>query len=216
MDRDTASGLQSRLSPELLAQLAAQGGTRSFEKGETLFHEGETADALYILLSGRLKVFTRDRSGRELIYNTLGPGEFLGELLLDGGVRSASVRAATRAECVVVRGRELRRFLRAYPEFSEAVIVKLIARLRHATQQTRSLALDGVSARVTALLNQEALLESGVRIVPKTFTQQEIADRIGATREMVNHVLRDLTKRGFLGKDPLRRLVIAKKLPAPR
>jgi CRP/FNR family cyclic AMP-dependent transcriptional regulator len=166
-------------------------------------------------MAGRLKVFTRDDKGRELVYNVLEPGEFFGELLLDGGTRSASVKAMLDSQCVVVHENEIRQFLRDYPEFAESLILKLIARVRHATQQVRSLALDAVYERIVTLFNDIVPFEHNARSIPITITitQQEIADRVGATREMVNHVIRDLVQGGFLRRDQDQQLVVLKKLP---
>ena len=116
-------------------------------------------------------------------------------------------------QCVVVGPSEFREFMKSYPEFAECLVIKLIERVRHATEQTRSLALSGVYERTVTLLNRLAEGPDGVRAVPAAVTQQEIADRIGATREMVNHILRDLVRGGFLERDEARRMVIIKDLP---
>jgi CRP/FNR family cyclic AMP-dependent transcriptional regulator len=197
----------------LLLNLGERGDLRRYARGELLINEGELSDALYILVSGQVKVFTRDERGRELVYNILKPGEFFGEMFLDGGTRSASAKADSDVQCVVVGPAEFREFMKAYPEFAECLVVKLIQRVRHATEQTRSLALSGVYERTAAMLNRLAVEEDGVRAVRVAVTQQELADRVGATREMVNHVLRELVRGGFLERDEGRRIVITKPLP---
>jgi CRP/FNR family cyclic AMP-dependent transcriptional regulator len=201
------------LSATLLASLSGRGDLRAIRRGELIIREGELSDALYVLVAGQVKVFTRDERGRELVYNIVQPGEFFGELFLDGGPRSASAKAATDVQCVVVGPAEFRDFMKAYPEFAECLVIKLIERVRHATEQTRSLAMSGVYERTVTLLNRLAVEEGGIRAVPAAVTQQELADRIGATREMVNHVLRDLVRGGFLDRDEDRRIVITKPLP---
>jgi CRP/FNR family cyclic AMP-dependent transcriptional regulator len=203
----------SRLSPELIDLLTARGDARAIARGELVIQEGEYSDSLFILLSGQLKVFTQDDRGREVIYNSLEPGEVLGEMFLDGGPRSASVRATSDAQCIEVRGAEIRAFMRQYPEFSEALVVKLIERLRHATLQIRSLALDGVFARTVTAIGELALDAAGKHYLPAIITQQQIASRIGATREMVNHVFRDLLKAGVLTRDEHGDWLITKPLP---
>ncbi len=203
----------SHLSDALMRSLAERGDLRTFARGDVLITEGELSDALYILVSGQVKVFTRDERGRELIYNILQPGEFFGEMFLDGEARSASVKAVDAAQCVVVGPTEFREFMKAYPEFAECLVLKLIARVRHATGQTRSLAFSGVYERTVDVLNRLALDEDGVRVIPGAITQQEIADRVGATREMVNHILRDLARGGFMDRDDERRMVLVKELP---
>lgn len=132
----------SKISPELLARLSDRGGLRNFARGELLIREGEASDDVYILLAGELKAFTRDANGREFVYNIMTPGEFFGELSLDGRPRSASVQATHSSICVVVAQAEVQAFLGEYPEFAKALVMKLIARVRTATAQARSLGLD--------------------------------------------------------------------------
>ena len=133
-----------KISPELLAKLSDRGGQRTYARGELLIREGEASTDVYILLAGELKCFTSDASGNELVFNVMTPGEFFGELSLDGGLRSASVQATTGAICVVVAQAEVQAFLGEYPEFAEALVMKLIARVRAATAQAKHLGLEGV------------------------------------------------------------------------
>ena len=112
---------------ELLAELAERGDLRAYEKGDVLFSEGESDASLYLLVTGRLKVFTRDSRGRELIYNVMRPGEIFGELGLDGGPRSASVKALESTRCVVIGRKELRQFMRRNRRFTEHLVLTLIS-----------------------------------------------------------------------------------------
>ena len=119
----------------------------------------------------------------------------------------------TDSRCLVVKGDAFQTTLRAQPEFAEALVLLLIARLRAATRKIRSFALDGVYERVVALLEEEAVPEGDVHSIPRVLTQLEIANRVGASREMVNHVLRDLVRGGFIRKDSQHRMTILRKLP---
>lgn len=210
-----ASGahVESQLPDSLLAALSGDRRVRQLAAGDVLFHEGDAADAMYLLLSGRLKVYASNDGGREVVYNELVPGELLGEMLLDGGLRSASVQALQPCTCLVVDGHDVQGLLRAYPEFAEVLVLKLISRLRQATRAIRALALEGVYERVVALLEEVAMGNAGHRQVPRTFTQIEIARRVGASREMVNQVLRDLVRGGFIHKDRAHRMTLLKPLP---
>jgi len=128
---------RAKISPELLAKLSDRGGQRTFARGELLIREGEDSTDVYILLAGELKAFTTDASGNEVVFNVMTPGEFFGELSLDGDVRSASVQATSGAICVVVPQAEVQAFLGEYPEFALALVMKLIARVRKATLQVK-------------------------------------------------------------------------------
>ena len=133
----------SKISPELLAKLSDRGGQRSYARGELLIREGEASTEMYILLAGELRCFTTDANGHEMVFNVMTPGEFFGELSLDGGLRTASVQAATSAICVVVAQADVEAFLGEYPEFAKALVMSLIARVRKATLQAKNLGVDG-------------------------------------------------------------------------
>ena len=139
-----SEGQGAKISPELLARLSDCGGLRNFAQGELLIREGEASTDVYILLAGELKAFTTDANGHELVFNVMTPGEFFGELSLDGGLRSASVQATRSSICVVVAQAEVETFLGEYPEFAKALVMKLISRLRALTARVRHLGLDGV------------------------------------------------------------------------
>ena len=198
------------LPADLLARLETLGDVREFNAGDILLREGEVSSQLYVLLSGKLKVFASQGKGRELVYNTLLPGEYFGELAFDGGPRSASVQAMQASRCLVLAVDTLRELVQSEPEFAVHLITKLMRLLRRSTQKLKSLALDDVRSRALSLIEDEAIDAEGVRHLPKSFTQRDIAHRIGATREMVNHVLGELVRDGVLAKDLQLGLVILK------
>ena len=198
------------LPANMLARLESIGEAHEFNAGDILLREGEVTSELYILLSGKLKVFASQGNRREVVYNTLHPGEYFGELAFDGGPRSASVQALQASRCLVLTADTLHELVRTEPEFAVHLITKLMRLLRRSTQQLKRLALDDVRSRVLSLIEEEAINEDDVRYLPKSFTQRDIAHRVGATREMVNHVLQDLAKEGFVAKDPQLGLVILK------
>ena len=202
------------LSSELVSQLALRGDVRSYARNDVLISEGDVSDALFILVSGQLKVFSQDAKGREVVYNVLGAGEIFGEMFMDGGVRSASVKAMVDSQCILVDEVHIREFIKTYPEFAECLIHSLIPRLRNATLMIKELVLSDVYQRTVTLLNRISSTEGDLRIVPKSMTQQEIADRVGATREMVNQVMKKLSQDGLLARDETRRLVFNKSLPS--
>lgn len=202
-----ASSIDKRLE-----RLIKMGEPRRYERNEILISEGDPSDSVLLLVSGQLKAFTRDPSGRELVYAIIEPGEIFGELFLDS-TRSASVKAVSPSQCVVLEESKVHALIRKQPDFAECLIRILSARLRNATYTIRDLVLSDVFGRTTALLSNVARSEGKLRVVPITLTQQEIADRVGATREMINHVIAELIKGGHLVRDERRRLVFSKDLP---
>jgi CRP/FNR family cyclic AMP-dependent transcriptional regulator len=203
-----------RLSPSGFMPLCdEEDEIRRFSHDQIVFREGDACDGLYVLLSGKLKIYSAASNGREIVYDVVGPGEFLGELSLDGGPRSASVKAVTGATCRVLKLSVVRTLMRTRPEFADHIMSKLISRARHSSRLTRSIALDCVLERVAALLEAHATPDGALRRIPSELTQQEIADRIGASREMVHKVLGELVRDGYLQRDEKRRMSIVRPLP---
>jgi len=199
------------LDEALLREIARRGGVRSYPMQAVLINEGDAADSLFIILSGRVKVYSTNADDKEVVITVHGAGEYVGELALDGGMRSASVMTLEPTTCSVVSGASLREFIAAHPDFAPHLIRKLIRRVRHATESVKSLALEDVYARVIRLLAE--LSDPGVgveRRVRERLTQQDIADRVGASREMVSRIMKDLTTGGYIAVDEGRIVVLRK------
>jgi CRP/FNR family cyclic AMP-dependent transcriptional regulator len=159
-------------------------------------------------------VFGSDAAGNQVVYATHGTGEYVGEMTLDGGSRAASVMTVEKTTCAVVSGGQLREFIAEHPDFALNLIHKLIRRAREATDSVKNLALLDVYGRICVLLT--VLSEDaggGVRRMREKLTQQDIADRVGSSREMVSRIFKDLVAGGYLAVDA-GRLTLLKKLPA--
>jgi CRP/FNR family cyclic AMP-dependent transcriptional regulator len=201
------------LDDQLLRNIAARGGVRSFAAQTVLLTEDDLSDSVFIVLSGRVKVYGSAQDGREVVYGTQGAGEYFGEMTLDGGRRSASVMTLEPTTCAVVSGADVRQFIAENPDFALHLIKKLIRLARISTEHVKSLALDDVYGRVTKLLRTLARDENGVLAVPDKLTQQDIAERVGSSREMVSRVFKPLTEGGYV-EVRAGRIFLLKKLPA--
>jgi CRP/FNR family transcriptional regulator, cyclic AMP receptor protein len=203
------------LHDELLQAMAKRGNVRSYPANTVLVTEEDRSEAIFIILSGRVRAYGSGASGREVVYGTQGPGGYFGELTLDGGPRSASVMTTEPTRVVVVPGAEVHAFLLDHPEFAVHMVRRLIGLVRSMTQQTKSLALDDVYGRVVRLLRSQ-LPESpdgaAVGELPERMTQQDIADRVGASREMVSRVFKPLVEGGWVSVHN-GRIALLKKLP---
>ena len=187
------------LLPEPLRRLAVRGELRRFRKGFTLIHEGEQGDTLYIILSGRVRVFGTGDSGREITYGTYGAGEYIGEISLDGGPRSASVTTLEAAVCALVTRHTLLQHIAEHPEFAFDLLAKVIRRVRVATLSTKQLALNDVYGRLVLLVNSLAEPQAdGTRQIAERLTHQEMANRLGCSREMVSRLMKDLEHGGYV------------------
>ena len=184
---------------DALAELAARGELRRYRKGTLLIQEGDQGDTIFIIQSGRLRAFSAGDNDREITYGVYGPGEYLGELSLDGGPRSASVITLEACTCSVVGRRTLERFIGERPEFAFELLAKVIRRARTATHSARQLALNDVYGRLRALLQGVAHPQpDGTQRVVERLTHQEMANRLGCSREMVSRLMKDLERGGYL------------------
>ena len=185
---------------EALRALARRGTVRSYAKGRLLIEEGEVGDTLFIILAGRLRAFAGGDNGREITFGSYGPGEYVGEMSLDGGPRSASVEALERSVCAVVTRRTLEAFIAERPDFAFELIGKLIRRARAATLSARQMALNDVYGRLRLLLEAQALPgdAAGVRVLRPRPTHLAMAQQIGCSREMVSRLMKALERGGHM------------------
>lgn len=202
------------LPGKLLEDIAAVAATRVFARNAIIVSEGDETDSVYVLLSGRVKVFLADAQGREVTLNQLGPGEYFGEVTLDGGPRSASVMALEETRCAVVKRSELLALVERQPEFALHMVRKLAHRVRDLSENVRSLALMDVYGRVARLLLELAEEREGRLVIDEALTHRDIASRVGASREMISRIFSDLSEGGYVRKEA-GRLVIVRK-PPPR
>lgn len=182
----------------LSSRIADLGQVREYASHAILFHEGDRSDLIYVLLSGRLKVFLSDSEGREIVLNEMGPGEIFGEMSLDGNPRSASVITSEPARVSVVSPQALRHLLATDPDAAFELLVTVIRRTRNTTRVAGSLALMDASGRLARLLLDMAHPEGDVLVIHPRPTQQDLAERIGVVREMVSRVLTDMRVSGCL------------------
>jgi CRP/FNR family cyclic AMP-dependent transcriptional regulator len=195
-----------------LRDFAQHAVTRTFPKNTVVVSEGDRTDSLYIIVSGKVKIYVSDETGKEIVLNESGPEEYFGEMVLDEGPRSASVMTLEPTRFLVVPKEDFREFLAKSPDFSLHLIRKLIKRVRALTNDVKSLALLDVYGRVARMLLDLAVERDGTLVIENKPTQQEMANRVGASREMISRILGDLSSGGYIevGRD---RITIARALP---
>lgn len=207
----TSSRLEQLPAP--LRALAQAGVVRRFARRSRFIVEGDVGNAIYVILAGQVKVFASDLDGKEFIFGTYGSGTILGEMALDGQPRSASVEALSDVECAIVPIDELRRRIAADPAFTMELIRTLIQRSRNTTTFSRRLALDSAYQRLASLLDELAVEQDGVRVVPEPLSMQALGQRIGASRDMVSKLFKELVKGEYLRYEA-RRITLLRALPA--
>jgi len=196
--------LFSDLEKDQIDALAQVAKSRVYPKGSIIIYEGDTGDALlYLIIEGRAKVTLISDEGREIILATLKTGDFFGEMsLLDGAPRSATIVAMEDTRLLVLYREDFLAKLVEHPSVSMKIFQALTARLRAANHKIGSLALLDVYGRVANTIYQMAKTEGrrlgNNRLCFSRPTQQEIANMVGTSREVVQRVMKDLGQRGYI------------------
>jgi CRP/FNR family cyclic AMP-dependent transcriptional regulator len=200
--------------PEPMRELATRGVLRRYRKHAILIEEGSQGDTLHVILKGRVKACSFDDRDREVIYGVYGAGDYVGEMSLDGGPRSASVIALEATTCAILTRTTLQTHIAAHPEFAFELLARVIRRARLATESARSMALLDVYGRIVQLLRSLATPEpDGTLWIAERPTHADMAARIGSSREMVSRLLKDLERGGYISRQQ-EGLRILKRMPS--
>jgi len=197
---------------EVVRSLAVE---KSYPRNAVVLTEGEQGDSLYMIESGRVKVFIGDEDGREIILKILGPGQFFGEMaMVDQQPRSASVTTLEPATFMILSHGAFEAAVLKKPRIANLVLRVLAQRLRDADRKIGTLVLMDVYGRVASTLLELAVNVDGKLMVREKLSQQEIANMVGASREMVNRILKDLSERGFIQVESKSITIINRELPS--
>jgi CRP/FNR family transcriptional regulator, cyclic AMP receptor protein len=202
MEKVSNVPLFSMLTEKEMCMLSKAMRRVSYGRGALVLAEGSDAESLYVILSGRIKVVKRDEDGREIILAVLGPGEYFGEMaLLDDKPRSANVETVEPSDIICISKSDFQRCLQDNFELSIYIMRGLVHRLRNADRSISSLALLDVYGRVARLVLDHSEEVGGRKILPHRLSHQEIASRVGASREMVGRVMRIFCQRGLIAEE---------------
>ena len=195
--------LFSMLTPQQAASVAQAVVKRRFKRGEAIVEQGKKSNALTLLLTGRARVISCDSRGREVILATLRPGDYVGEMsLIDDEPHSATVLAEVQSDSLILGQAEFARCMPDMDSMAHAILRGVVQRLRHADRKIESLALMDVYGRVAkALLEfaaENVMNREGHAVIPDRVSRQDVAKMVGASREMVSRVMKDLEERGFI------------------
>lgn len=196
-----------------LAKIERQLVRRTFAKNTVILTEGDNSDSLYVILSGKVKIYLNDEQGKEAIINYQEAGEYFGELsLIDESERSASVMTVDKSDFAVISKPAFHAVLEKNPHIAIHLLKDLAQRVRTLTEEVKSLALSDVYGRLCKTLLSLASEQDGKLVVAAHITQQELANRIGASREMVCRIIKDLVVGGYISLEQ-NQYLIHKPLP---
>lgn len=201
------------LSNQELATIEQHTVVKRYRKNTVIIEKDDDANALYILRQGQVKAYVADENGKEITLSQQGPGTILGELALLADIpRTASVMTLEDSEFLVLTKRSFMQCVESHPTMAFNLIRALAKQVQTLTESVTDFALLDVYGRIAKTLRDSALEEDGRMITPK-LTHQQIADRVGSSREMVSKILKDLKLGGYLSTDG-KRYVLHRTLPA--
>ena len=195
--------LFARLTESEMRTLCARVSKRHFGRGETLFSEGDQCHGLFVVATGRIRIFKLSSSGREQVLAVEGPGSSFAELpVFDGGVYPASASALEDAEVLFISRKDFQNYCREHPEVALKVLAVVGSRLRRLVGIIEDLSFTTVRQRLISLLLRLAqgggtTTKQGVR-VELTTTHQDLASELGTVRELVSRNLSRLQAEGLL------------------
>ena len=208
--------LFANLTESEMRALAARVSKRHFKRGEQLFGEGDPCVGLFLVASGKIRIFKLSAAGREQVLAVEGPGSSFAELpVFDGGNYPAAASASEDAEVLFVSRQDFQNFCREHPEVALKVIAVVGSRLRRLVGIIEDLSFTTVRQRLIGLILRLAQAsgsptKEGVR-VELTMSHQDLAAELGTVRELVSRNLSRLQAEGFLDVDG--RKIIVKDLP---
>ena len=205
--------LFSNLEQKELDALSSHAVTKTYPKNSVIINEGDRTDSMYVIMSGRVKIVLTDENQKEVIIDIQHAGDYFGELaLLDEAPRSASVKTMENSTFLIISKHQLQKCLREHPEIGIGLIRGLAQRLRATTGNVKSLALLDVYGRIARTLLQLANEEDGRQVISEKLTHQNLANMVGASREMVSRIMKDLADGGYI-KTEGKTITIKEKLP---
>ena len=193
----------NELSDQELEKIAALGVRKKYKKGSIILLEEETGAALFVIITGKVKIVRMDDDGREVILSILGESDFFGEMaILDGLTRYASVVATSKSELFMIHRRDFLKLLNDYPMVAIALLRELTGRLRKADTQIKSLSLKDAAGRVANVVLQLAdevgMFRKGRVEIDELPLQQDLANMAGTSRETISRMIHKFIKKGYL------------------
>jgi CRP/FNR family transcriptional regulator, cyclic AMP receptor protein len=205
--------LFSGLTAEERRAIAKISREQNYRKGAVIITEGEKTAALFVVIEGKAVVVGIDDEGRQIVLNEFGSGEHFGEMsFIDGAPRCADVEVGAASRLLVVPRDQFRNIVADNPEICFNLMKGLNEKLRNATEQIKDLAFRDVYGRVARFLDKSARTEGEVRVIDERLTHQDIAFRVGSSREMISRIFKELRFGGFVEMRD-RKIVLLKELP---
>jgi CRP/FNR family transcriptional regulator, cyclic AMP receptor protein len=193
----------SDLDADRLKQISQLGSRKFYKKDSTVLHENETGSALFVIISGRVKISRESDDEKEVILTILNESDFFGEMaILDGMSRSATVTAIEESELFLIQRADFLKLLQEHPEISVALLQELTQRLRASDLKIKALSLKDAEGKVASVILQLAddigKIKQGKVEIERLPFQHDLANMAGTSRETISRTIHSFAKRGLI------------------
>lgn len=196
---NSPTSILSALKKNELDILFGIGRKEFYERNTIIVDEGDHTNCAYVINSGKIKIFLSDEQGKEIVLSELEAGEYFGEMaLIDKEARSASAMTMEDTELTIISQKNFRECLQSNPEISERIMLDLVTNLREANKKISSLVFMTAYERVANMLVASANDQNGLLVVDEKPTHQHIANVVGASREMITRILKNMAEDGHI------------------
>lgn len=210
---ETSESFLHSLTEAELSVLLRNAKKKVYPKNKQIMSEGDASNSAFIINSGQVKVFLSDDAGKEIVLSFMGPGEYFGEMsLIDREVRSAGVMTTEDTELTEISQKNFRECLQQHPDLTERIMMGLVSRLREANRKISDLALKDVHERVANMLLDLAEEKGGKLVIDNKPTHQQIANVVGASREMITRILKTMSTDGLIEITPSQIVILNQRL----
>ncbi|MGG3688301.1 Crp/Fnr family transcriptional regulator [Caldifermentibacillus hisashii] len=201
----------NHLDDEQMDKIAESAKKLDLKKGEMLFHAGDEDDTLYIVNSGKIRVYRLSDTGKEQLVRILNPGDFTGEWALfhPGEVHENYAEAVQDSSVCLIKQKDLQRYLTEYPQISLKIISEMSERLMNSEKQTMQVAIEKVESRILSFLAD--CVEKGAGnspVITLPMAKKDLASYLGTTPETISRKFTDLEKQGLIEQLPKRKIKI--------
>lgn len=211
---NSSQSILGSLRKNELDTLFSNGRHEFHEKNVVIIDEGDHSNSAYLINSGKVKVFLSDEQGKEIVLSELEAGEYFGEMaLIDKDERSAGVMTMEYTELTVISQKSFRKCLQSNPDISERIMLGLVTNLREANKKIAGLVFMDAYGRVANMLFALAKDQDGLLVIDEKPTHQHIANVVGASREMITRILKNMVADGHISIEGKQMLIKQKTLP---
>jgi len=199
----------NHLEADQIAEITESVQSDSYKKGEIIYRAGDQSDSLYIVKSGRIRIYRLSESGKEQLVRFLNPGDFTGELaLFSESVHEAYAEAVANTEVCLITRKDLQKFLMKFPSISLKILAEFSNRLENSEKQTTRVSTEKVETRLAQFIAERVNREEASMEFVLPMSKKDLASFLGTTPETISRRLTDFEEAGYIRQKQHRKIEV--------